>query len=97
VTEALKASIRKPLPHILEDALLRTRDTVPQTQLSRKQRLTNVVGCFAVASEVRTQIHGAHIVIIDDVITTGATLAEARLTLLRAGASRVDVLAFARS
>jgi ComF family protein len=97
MTEALSHSTL-PLPcTLLENVLVRTRETVPQTQLARKQRLTNVVGCFSVPHNKKHLVQGAHIVVMDDVITTGATLTEARRTLLRAGAASVQVLAFARS
>ncbi len=61
------------------------RDTPPQQSLAREQRRRNVAGAFAVAGDVR----GLGIVVIDDVMTTGSTLAEIAATLKRAGAASV--------
>jgi ComF family protein len=76
-------------------ALIRTRSTPHQVGLTRAQRQRNVAGVFRVpASEIAT-VSGKAIVLIDDVITTGATASAAALALKRAGARRVDVLALA--
>lgn len=75
--------------------LLRTRATPPQVGLSRQQRRENVAGAFAVAPGRQEAVAGAKIVIIDDVITTGATVGSCARVLRRAGAARVDVLALA--
>lgn len=76
-------------------ALLRTRRTPPQVGLSRQQRKENVAGAFSVAASSRSRLAGAKIVLIDDVITTGATVGACARTLKRAAAARVDVLALA--
>lgn len=76
-------------------ALLRVRQTKAQVGLSREQRRQNVSGAFAVAPSRKGAISGAKIVLIDDVITTGATAEACARTLKRAGAARVDVLALA--
>lgn len=76
-------------------ALLRTRRTQPQVGLTRPQRRQNVAGAFAVAGDLRARIAGAKVVLIDDVVTTGATASACARTLKRAGAARVDVLALA--
>jgi ComF family protein len=55
-------------------ALLRTRRTRPQVGLTRAQRRKNVSGAFAVAPGHADRISGAKVVLVDDVITTGATL-----------------------
>ena len=69
--------------------LEKTKDTTPQSHtVSRTERLTNLSGCFS-ADE---RVSGYYVILIDDVTTTGATLAEARSTLLSAGAR--DVFAF---
>lgn len=70
---------------LAERSLLRVRDTPPQQSLAREQRRRNVAGAFAVAGDVR----GLGIVVIDDVMTTGSTLAEIAATLKRAGAASV--------
>lgn len=76
-------------------ALLRTRRTLPQVGLTRLQRRKNVAGAFAVASDCKVRIAGARVLLIDDVITTGATARACARTLKRAGAASVDVLALA--
>jgi len=76
-------------------ALLRTRRTQPQVGLTRQQRRRNVAGAFAVAKGHAGRISGTKILLIDDVITTGATADACARALKRAGAARVDVLALA--
>ncbi len=76
-------------------ALLRVRSTRPQVGLSRQQRRQNVASAFAVEPARKSAIDGAKIVLVDDVITTGATTEACARTLKRAGAARVDVLALA--
>jgi ComF family protein len=76
-------------------ALVRTRRTAPQVGLSRQQRRDNVAGAFAVAAGSGDAFADAKIVLIDDVITTGATARACARILKRAGAARVDVLALA--
>jgi ComF family protein len=76
-------------------ALLRVRRTPPQVGLTREQRRQNVAGAFAVASERKAPIEAAKVVLVDDVITTGATAGACARALKRAGAARVDVLALA--
>jgi predicted amidophosphoribosyltransferase len=63
--------------------------------LSREQRRQNVAGAFAVAAGREAAIAGAKLVLVDDVITTGATAGACARVLKRAGAARVDVLALA--
>ena len=74
-------------------ALLRVRSSKPQVGLSREQRSRNVSGAFAVAPARKVAISGAKIVLVDDVITTGATAEACARALRRAGAASVDVLA----
>lgn len=95
VEEIVRTMCSDPLFYYDFEVLTRVRETIPQTQLSRKERLTNLSGAFEVPKEMRERILDKHLVLIDDVATTGTTLAEARRTLLRAGAHRVDTLAFA--
>ncbi len=77
----------------LSAPLVRTGGAVPQAALAWKERATNVRGAFAVEGDVR----GARIALVDDVLTTGATLAEATRTLRRAGAADVECWVVART
>jgi ComF family protein len=76
-------------------ALMRTRRTVSQVGLTHDQRRRNVQGAFAVAAGRGSAIEGRSILLIDDVITTGATVGACARALRQAGAARVDVLALA--
>jgi ComF family protein len=77
-------------------ALRRVKPTRQQIGLSRSERATNVQGAFQVAAERKADIQGRHIVLIDDVLTSGATVDACARSLLRAKAAQVDVLVFAR-
>jgi ComF family protein len=81
---------------VADDALLRTRATAPQIGLARAERAKNVHGAFAVAAERRARIRGKRLVLVDDVLTTGATANACARILRRAGARAVDVLTLAR-
>jgi ComF family protein len=76
------------------DVLLRKRGTTAQTELDAATRRRNVRGAFAVRAGSALP---AHVAILDDVMTTGATLAECVRVLRRAGVARVDVWALARA
>ena len=85
---------RSGLP-VATGALKRRRATRPQVGLTRAQRRANVDGAFGVTKRQRAIIEGHNILLIDDVITTGATVNACARALKRAGATRVDVLAVA--
>jgi ComF family protein len=80
---------------LLTTTLKRAIDTSPQAELSGDERPHNVKGAFVVDSE--NWIEGRMVILVDDVSTTGATLAAARAPLLRAGARHVFTVVLART
>jgi len=78
------------------EALRRIRPTEQQIGLSRTQRASNVQGAFKVATDRQSLIAGRRVVLVDDVLTSGATVDACARALLRAKAASVDVLVFAR-
>jgi len=74
-------------------ALTRNRTTRPQAELSAKERAKNIRGAFRLEREVNVR----HVAILDDVVTTGATVSELARTLRQAGIDRIDVWAVARA
>jgi predicted amidophosphoribosyltransferase len=87
--EALRVEVR---PEIL----VRIRETVPQTSLGREARLLNIRGAFGAASSPSHVLNSSDIyVLIDDVVTTGATLSAAYEALIKAGAKHIVILALA--
>ncbi len=85
---------RTGLP-VSTSVLRRRRATRPQVGLTRSQRLDNMQGAFAVSKRRKALVEGHNILLIDDVVTTGATANACARVLKRAGAARVDVLAVA--
>jgi ComF family protein len=81
---------------VLHDVLRRVRATPQQVGLSKEQRASNVQGAFRVPGDQKAAVTGRRIVLIDDVLTSGATVDTCARALLRAGAAHVDVLVFAR-
>ncbi|MEO0879678.1 MAG: ComF family protein [Pseudomonadota bacterium] len=77
-------------------ALERTRATMPQKELSEDARKRNVSGAFGVRPGAGDLVKGAHIIVVDDVLTTGATISACARALKAAGAGRVDALVAAR-
>jgi ComF family protein len=78
------------------ELLCRVRATEQQVGLSRTQRASNVQGAFQVSVERRGDVAGRRVVLVDDVLTSGATVDACARALLRAKAASVDVLVFAR-
>lgn len=74
-------------------ALVRIKATRQQARLTRTERRRNVAGAFGVTMSGRSAVAGKNVLLIDDVITTGATLSSAARTLKKAGAAQVDALA----
>lgn len=91
-----RALSRISAPTLDPDSLRRARPTETQGGKSASGRRRNVQGAFAIRDGHHSQIEGAHIILIDDVMTTGATLESCARTLKRAGAKRVDALVLAR-
>ncbi len=77
-------------------ALKRVKPTQSQVGLGPRQRMENVRGAFKVPDGRRPEVEGKRVLLVDDVYTTGATVASATRALKRAGAKNVDVLTFAR-
>jgi len=81
---------------MLTGVLMRMRATPQQVGLSKTERADNVQGAFRVPPECRADVAGRRLVLVDDVLTSGATVDTCARALLRAGAAHVDVLVFAR-
>ena len=90
IARCLPQGLGIPLRH---DILRRAGGTIRQSQLGRRQRVTNIRGAFATTDSAR----GLRIALVDDVVTTGSTIEEAARTLLRQGAVSVEVWAVARA
>jgi ComF family protein len=81
---------------VTDGALKRVKATAQQVGLTRAERALNVQGAFRVPADGKAAVAGRRVVLVDDVLTSGATSDACARTLLRAGAHGVDVVVFAR-
>jgi ComF family protein len=81
---------------VAHGVLRRIKATPQQVGLARNERALNVQGAFAVRPDARIEVAGRRLVLVDDVLTTGATIEACTRALMRSGAAAVDVLVFAR-
>lgn len=80
----------------LTDGLMRIRRTAPQGHMNRTERAKNVKGAFAIHPSHQKILQGKSVTLIDDVLTTGATLNECADVLLKGGVAQVNVVTLAR-
>lgn len=78
---------------LLLDCLVKVRDTLPQVGLRYKARVNNIKGAFKVSNN--EFIKDRSIILVDDVVTTGATIRECSRTLKKAGAGKIYVVSLA--
>lgn len=90
-SELLAQKLNKLLGVPTASVLIRTKNTSRQSDLSRKERLANIKGVFKTIESVQ----GRKILLVDDILTTGATVSECTRELLLAGAEKVYVLTLA--
>ncbi|QQS14280.1 MAG: ComF family protein [Rhodospirillales bacterium] len=81
---------------VVPDLLVRHRRTPSQADLSARERRRNVAGAFSVEPRHRAMVRDRTVLLVDDVLTTGATVESCARALRRAGAAHVDVLTLAR-
>ena len=93
LAEVLSKASGVPVTH---RALKRVKATPQQVGLSQSARALNVQGAFRVPPNSKAEVVGRRILLVDDVLTSGATMDACARALLRAGAAQVDALTFAR-
>jgi len=79
----------------LSDILIRTKNVLPQTQFKGSERIKNIEGCFNFVGNAEL-VKGKIVILVDDVVTTGATMNECAKVLKKAGAKKVWGFAMAR-
>lgn len=82
---------------VWEDVLQRSRETRSQTQLTPEERQRNVFGAFKAPESRRPQLRGSHVLLVDDVVTTGATLHACAEALFEGGARVISYVTFGRA
>jgi ComF family protein len=82
---------------VWESLVVRSRETRSQTRLTPEQRLGNVAGSFQIGGRNLDLLQGAHVVIVDDVVTTAATLNACAKVLYDAGARIISYVTFGRA
>lgn len=95
VHEVLKRTVPPHGAEIRTNILIRKIHTKPQTELKRSERLQNVRGAFGTADSSASRITGKHLVLVDDVTTTGATLQSAKHVLQRYSPASITCVALA--
>lgn len=95
--QALQLARALAAPKLRTDLLLRLRDTAPQTALGRKQRAANVRGAFGVEPLRAGELRGRHVLLVDDVMTSGASIFAAASALRPAGCAAVSAMVVART
>jgi len=82
---------------VWENTVARVRATRSQTELTPGDRLSNVAGAFRPCESSLAQLVGAHVILLDDVVTTGATLGACATALFEAGARTISYVTFGRA
>jgi ComF family protein len=82
---------------VWENLVVRSRETRSQTRLTPEQRLGNVAGSFQIGARNIEALQGAHVMIVDDVVTTAATLNACAKVLYHAGARIISYVTFGRA
>ncbi len=92
--------LARPISELLDvpvvNAVARERNTAPQVRLRASERLENLARAFVVSEDMQDRIAGKSLLIIDDVMTTGATLSAVALALQEAGSGSIYGLTLAR-
>ena len=89
------AKYAKRLKNLDNDVLTRKKDTKPQSTLTGTQRKQNIKNAFAVKKS--DNVRNKHVLLVDDVVTTGSTISECTKILKNAGARKVFILTFAKT